>query len=182
MTDQFYTVEIAGVKRDLPLLEIAPGLKIAVLNILGDTELVRAASQQLALKLADSGAEVLVSAEAKAIPLAHMLSSVMDLPYVILRKTLKSYMGKVIEAETLSITTGTPQKLYLDEKDQALIVGRQVAIIDDVISTGSTLQAMRSIVERAGGKIVAQGAIFTEGDQAKWTDVIALGHLPVFMR
>jgi adenine phosphoribosyltransferase len=182
MAEQFFTVEVAGVKRDLPLLEIAPGVRIAVLNILGDTELVRASAQQLALRLADHNPEVLVSAEAKAIPLAHTLSSVMDLPYVILRKTFKPYMGKVIEAETLSITTGTPQKLYLDEKDQKLITGRQVALIDDVISTGSTLQAMRSIVERAGGIIVAQGAIFTEGEEANWTDVIALGHLPIFKR
>jgi adenine phosphoribosyltransferase len=184
MTDStsVYTVEIMGIKRDLPLMEIAPGVRIAILNILGDTELVRVSAQGLALQLADRNPEVLVAAEAKAIPLAHMLSTVMDLPYVILRKSYKPYMGKAIEAETLSITTGVPQKLYLDEKDQKLVVGRHVALIDDVISTGSTLQAMRLIVEKAGGKVVAQASIFTEGDRAKWTDVIALGHLPIFTR
>jgi adenine phosphoribosyltransferase len=179
---QTYAVEIQGVKRELPLMEIAPGIRIAILNILGDTELVRVSAQQLALQLSERNPEVIVAAEAKAIPLAHMLSSVMDLPYVILRKTYKPYMGKAIEAETLSITTGTPQKLYLDEKDKAAVVGRHVALVDDVISTGSTLQAMRLIMDKAGAIIVAQAAIFTEGDRAKWTDVIALGHLPVFTR
>ncbi len=182
MSDKFYSVEIAGLKRDLPLLEIAPGVTIAILNILGDNELVGAVAQQLALKLADLNPEVLVSAEAKAIPLAYQLSSVMDLPYVILRKTYKPYMGDALVAETFSITTGAPQKLFLDEKDRKLLVGRQVALIDDVISTGSTFQAMRLIVEKAEGKIVATAAIFTEGDRAKWSDVISLGHLPVFTK
>jgi adenine phosphoribosyltransferase len=89
-------------------------------------------------------------------------------------------MGKAIQAETLSITTGVPQTLFLDEKDQKLLIGRQVALIDDVISTGSTLQAMQLIMNKVNAKVVAQAAIFTEGDRAKWTDIIALGHLPVF--
>ncbi len=89
-------------------------------------------------------------------------------------------MGNAISADTLSITTGAPQTLYLDEKDKDLIAGRKVALIDDVISTGSTLQGMRIIADKVSAKVVAQAAIFTEGDRAKWTDVIALGHLPVF--
>lgn len=182
MTDQrsTYTVEVAGVKRELPLFEVAPGIRIAILNILGDTELVQAAAHALALQLADRNPEVLVTAETKSIPLVHAMSSRMDLPYVVLRKSYKPYMGDAISADTLSITTGVPQTLYLDEKDKRLIVGRQVAIVDDVISTGSTLQGMRVIVDKAGGKMVAQAAIFTEGDKAKWSDVISLGHLPVF--
>ncbi len=175
-----YSVEVAGVKRDLPLFEVAPGVRIAILNILGDNELVQAAARDLAVQLADRNPEVLVTAETKSIPLIYALSAQMDLPYIVLRKSYKPYMGQAVQAETLSITTGAPQTLYLDEKDKQLIVGRQVALVDDVISTGSTLQAMRLIVDKVGARIVAQAAIFTEGDRAKWTDVIALGHLPVF--
>lgn len=181
MTDHsVYTIEVSGVKRDLPLFEIAPGVRIAILNILGDTELVRVAAHELALKLADRNPEVLVTAETKSIPLVHTMSALMDMPYVVLRKTLKPYMGKALEAQTLSITTGTPQTLYLDEKDQKMLTGRQVAIVDDVISTGSTLQAMRLLMDKVGAIVVAQAAIFTEGDRALWADVIALGHLPIF--
>jgi adenine phosphoribosyltransferase len=178
--NESYTVEVAGLTRELPLFEVAPGVKIAILNILGDTELVQATAQELALRLADRNPEVLVTAETKSIPLVHALSSKMDLPYIVLRKSYKPYMGKAIQAETLSITTGVPQTLFLDEKDQKLLIGRQVALIDDVISTGSTLQAMQLIMNKVNAKVVAQAAIFTEGDRAKWTDIIALGHLPVF--
>jgi adenine phosphoribosyltransferase len=89
-------------------------------------------------------------------------------------------MGDALESETLSITTGKPQTLYLDEKDRELIDGKQVVIIDDVISTGSTLQGMRMIIEKANGTIAAEAAILTEGERAKWADIISLGHLPVF--
>jgi adenine phosphoribosyltransferase len=177
---QTYTVEVAGLMRDLPLFEVAPGVRIAILNILGDTELVEASARALALQLADRNPEVLITAETKSIPLVYALSIQMALPYVVLRKSYKPYMGNVIKAETLSITTGAPQTLYLDEKDQKLVAGRQVALVDDVISTGSTLQGMRMIADKAGARVVAQAAIFTEGDRAKWTDVISLGHLPVF--
>lgn len=179
---QTYTVEVAGLKRELPLFEVAPGVRIAIVNILGDNELVQAAATELALKLADKNPEVLLTAETKSIPLVYALSTKMDLPYVVLRKAYKPYMGNAIQAETLSITTGTPQTLFLDEKDQKLLVGRQVALLDDVISTGSTLQAMRLIADKVMAHVVAQAAIFTEGDRAKWSDVIALGHLPVFVQ
>ena len=55
-----------------------------------------------------------------------------------------------------------------------------IAKVDDVISTGSTLQGMRLLMEKADASVVEQAAIFTEGDRAKWQDIIALGHLPVF--
>lgn len=180
MTDT-YPITIAGVHRDLRLFEIKPGVRIAILNILGDTELVAAASQALARKLAQHKPTVLVTAEAKSIPLAYALALEMGLPYAVLRKSHKPYMGDALEAETLSITTGEPQTLYLDEKDRELVNGKAVALIDDVISTGSTLQGMRLIMNKAGAQIVAEAAILTEGDRALWTDVVALGHLPVWV-
>jgi len=175
-----YAVEIAGLKRELPLFEIKPGLKIAILNILGDTELVQACAKELAKKLKDVEFDVLVTAEAKSIPLAYALSAETSKPYVVLRKAYKLYMGDALKAETLSITTGQPQTLILDEKDRELTKGRKVVIVDDVISTGSTLQGMRMILDKAGSAVVAEAAIFTEGDRAQWMHIISLGHLPLF--
>lgn len=176
-----YPVVIAGVHRDLRLFEIKPGVKIAIINILGDTELVEAASNELAPKLMAYSPDVLVTAEAKSIPLAHALSVRMKLPYIVLRKSYKPYMGDALQSETLSITTGAPQTLFLDEKDHALIKGKRVVLVDDVISTGSTLQGMRLIMSKAGAEVVAEAAILTEGDRAQWMSVIALGHLPVWV-
>ena len=177
-----YTVDVAGVTRELPLFEVAPGVRIAILNILGDTELVRAAADALSEKIAELKPDVLVTAETKSIPLVHELSARLDLPYVVLRKQYRPYMGEALQVETLSITTGEPQTLYLDEKDRNLLKGKRIALVDDVISTGSTLEGMRRVVQQAGGETIAETAVFTEGDKAKWQDIIAVGHLPVFTR
>src|SRR5689334_8090364 len=175
-----YSIDIAGVHRELRLFEIKPGLRIAILNILGDTELIQASARELAAKLKGLEYDLLVTAEAKSIPLVHALSVETRKPYVILRKTYKPYMGDALKAETLSITTGQPQLLILDEKDRELIQGKKVVIVDDVISTGSTLQGMRMILDKAGASVAGEAAILTEGDRAQWMHIISLGHLPLF--
>lgn len=175
-----YRVVVAGLERKLPLFEVAPGLRIAVLNILGDTELVQACAKALGERIADYDYDIVVTAEAKSIPLAHALSVATKIPYLVLRKVYKPYMGAALSAETLSITTGTPQMLYLDEKDHQLVKDKKAVLLDDVISTGSTLEGMRRLMEKAGAEVVAEAAVFTEGDRDQWNDIVALGHLPVF--
>ena len=175
-----YRVEVEGVVRELPLFEVAPGLKIAVLNILGDTELVQACASALTGALDDYDYDLLVTAEAKSIPLVQAMAVASQKRYVVLRKNFKPYMGETLKVETLSITTGKPQTLYMDEKDRALIAGSKVVLVDDVISTGSTLEGMRSLVQQAEGEVVAEAAIFTEGDEGDWEDIVAIGHLPLF--
>ena len=177
---QTYPVEIAGLKRDLTLFEVKPGLRIAILNILGDTELVQACAKALGEQLKKVSYDALITAEAKSIPLAYALSVETKKPYIVLRKAYKPYMGDALRAETLSITTGEPQTLILDEKDRETIKGKKVVIVDDVISTGSTLQGMRMIIEKAGAEVAAEAAIFTEGERAQWTHILSLGHLPLF--
>ena len=178
---QYYSVEIAGLQRDLRKFEVAPGVTIAILNILGDTELVEACAKALAGKFAGMDYTALVTAEAKSIPLIHALSVETNKPYVVLRKSYKPYMGEAIEAETVSITTGAPQTLYLDEKDRDMIRGHKVILVDDVVSTGSTQKGMRLVMDKAGAEVVGEAAIFTEGDPQKWDGFIALGHLPVWV-
>jgi adenine phosphoribosyltransferase len=175
-----YSVNIAGVQRELTLFEVHPGLRIAILNILGDVKLVAACAKELAVKLSHLNYDVLVTAESKSIPLAHVLAAETGKDYVILRKTYKPYMGQALQVQTLSITTGQPQTLFLDEKDLRLLEHKKVVILDDVISTGSTLQGMRLLMQKASAEVVGEAAIFTEGERAKWNNIIALGHLPVF--
>ncbi len=179
-TREVYPIEIAGLKRELRLFQIKPGLRIALLNILGDTELVQACARELGKQLKDVPFDVLVTAEAKSIPLAYALSLETNKPYIVLRKTYKPYMGDALQAETLSITTGQPQVLILDEKDREMMKGKKVLIVDDVISTGSTLQGMRMVMEKAGAKVIKEAAILTEGERSKWEQIISLGHLPLF--
>lgn len=177
---EYYTVQIAGLTRHFPLLEVAPGVRIALFNMLGDTEVVQVAAKALAQRL-PAAAEVLVTPAEKSIPLAYELSVQTRLPYVVVRKECKPYMLDALSAEVVSITTGKPQILWLDGKDRALVRGKKVVLVDDVISTGSTLRALRDLMAKAEGQVIAEAAVFTEGDPHAWKDVIALGNLPVFL-
>ena len=174
-----YQVEIGGLMRDLPLFEVAPKVKIAIFNMLGDTAIIERVADILAAQAPGEG-EVIVTPEVKAVPLAHAVSLRTAVPYVVARKIRKPYMVNCLEAEVISITTGKPQTLYLDGKDRHLVEGKNAILLDDVISTGSTMRGLRLLMQHAEAPIVAEMAVFTEGNDADWSQVIALGHLPIF--
>jgi adenine phosphoribosyltransferase len=174
-----YTVQIGDVTRELPLFAVAPNVKIAIFNMLGDTEVVEKSVELLAQRV-PVAAEVILVPEVKAVPLGHALSLRSGLPYVVVRKFRKPYMINCLETEVVSITTGVPQTLYVDGKDRHLLEGKQALLVDDVISTGNTLRGMRKLIDAAGGQVVGEMAVFTEGNNGEWSDVIALGNLPVF--
>ncbi len=174
-----YSIEVAGVKRELPIIRINDDLSIASFVILGDTEIVCASAGELAKKLPD--VDYLVTAEAKGIPLTFEISRLLKMKkYIVARKSIKPYMDSPIVDEVVSITTQKKQVLVLDEQDALEIKGKRVAIIDDVISTGESLSAIERLVEAAGGKIAAKAAILAEGDAAKRKDIIFLEKLPLF--
>lgn len=174
-----YQVKIGGLARDLPLFEVAPHVKIAIFNMLGDTQVIECAADLLAAQVPED-AQVIVTPEVKAVPLAHAVSLRTEIPYVVARKVRKPYMVNCLEAEVVSITTGKPQTLYLDGKDRRLVENKNSILLDDVISTGSTLRGLRLLMQSAKSSIVAEMAVFTEGNDADWSQVIALGHLPIF--
>jgi adenine phosphoribosyltransferase len=177
-----YRVEVAGLTRDLPIITVPSGVRLAVFNILGDIAMTKSAGRELAARLRPMRPEIIVTTETKSVPLAYEIASLLGVPYVVLRKTYVSYMGEALETKSQSITTGHPRTIFLDAKDRALCEKRRVAIVDDVISTGSTLTAMRDLMTRAGAEVVAEAAVFTEGDAAQWKGIVALGHLPLMER
>lgn len=176
---RIHTVHVGTVQRDLSLFKVAPGVTIAIFNMLGDTEVIEAAADLLAKRMPQN-VDVFITPEVKAVPLAHALSVRTGLPYVVVRKVRKPYMANCLEAEVISITTGKPQTLYLDGKDLDLIQGKNAVLLDDVISTGATIRGMRLLMQEANANIAAEMAVFTEGSDSDWPDVISLGHLPVF--
>jgi adenine phosphoribosyltransferase len=180
MDRKTHLVNVAGIERELPLFEVKPGLNIAVLNILGDTELVEASAKALMKKLENMEYDLIITAESKSIPLAHAMAVIKGCNYIVLRKSYKPYMGEALKVQTNSITTGTAQMLILDEKDRRSMEHKKVLIVDDVISTGSTLEGMRKILDMADAEIVAEVAIFTEGDPKDWPEIVSLGNLPLF--
>jgi adenine phosphoribosyltransferase len=174
-----YSIEVAGVKRELPIVQISDKLSIASFVILGDTEIVCASAQEIVKRLPE--VDVLVTAEAKGIPLTFEISRLLKMKkYIVARKSIKPYMDSPIIDEVVSITTQKKQMLVLDEQDALEIKGKRVAIIDDVISTGESLSAIERLVEAAGGNIAAKAAILAEGDAVKRNDIIYLEVLPLF--
>jgi len=174
---RIHPVQVGTVTRELPVVEVAPGVSIALFNMLGDTEVTEAAGKALAA-LIPEGVDVLVTPEVKALGLAHVISRESGLPYVVVRKTVKPYMVEPVAREVVSITTGKPQLLVLDGFDVPKIKGHKVAIVDDVVSSGGTLASLRQIIEEVGGEVAAVVAVFTEGQERP--EVTALGHLPLF--
>ncbi|WP_211247150.1 phosphoribosyltransferase family protein [Meiothermus cerbereus] len=177
MTVKTYVVEVAGVRRELPVVQVGPDVAVALFNMLGDTEVVEQAAAELAKRM-PADVDTLVTPEVKAVPLAHALSRLTGKPYVVARKTEKPYMISPVSRTVISITTGKPQLLVLDGTDVPLIKDKKVAIVDDVVSTGSTLKGLSDLITDVGGHVAAVMAVFTEGSPRD--DVIALGHLPLF--
>jgi adenine phosphoribosyltransferase len=177
---RIHTVQIGALTRHLPIFQVALGVKIAIFNMLGDTEVVETAADLLAMRL-PANAEVLVVPEVKAVPLGHALAVRSGLPLVVIRKVRKPYMADCLAAEVVSITTGAPQTLYLDGKDRQFVQQKNAVLVDDVISTGSTLKGLHLLMQKAHAPVVGEVAVFTEGTPADWSQVIALGNLPIFM-
>ena len=140
---------------------------------------MEAAARGLSERISAADVDCLVTAETKSVPLVYELARQMSKPWVVLRKAYKAYMGEVVSAETHSITTGALQTLYLDEKDRHLVERRSVLVVDDVVSTGSTVEGMLDVLAKVSANVVGIAAVFTEGDEPN-PDVIALGHLPPF--
>ncbi|WP_455581749.1 phosphoribosyltransferase family protein [Dysosmobacter sp.] len=176
-----YTLEVAGLKRDLPICKVTDGLYIGAFVVFGDAELTVACAREL-LKLVDvSSFDYMLTAEAKGIPLIHEMARQSGAKkYILARKGAKVYMPDPIHVEDESITTAGKQKLYLGRDDAELIRGKRVLIMDDVISTGGSLHAMEALVNLAGGTVVDRVAVLAEGDAQKRTDIKFLAPLPVF--
>ncbi len=174
-----YRMNVAGLQRELPICKVTDSLYIAGFVIFGDQELTVACAREL-LKRAPEY-DYIITAEAKGIPLAHeMARQAGDKKYFLARKNPKLYMTGVFESSVKSITTAKEQKLYLDTADAALMKGKRILIVDDVISTGESLLALERLVEKAGGIICGRMAVLAEGDAQGRSDLIYLEKLPLF--
>ena len=174
-----YEMNIAGLKRDLPLCKLTDELCIGAFVMFGDVELTEHCAAEL-LKRAPEY-DYIIAPEAKAIPLAYEMARQSKAErYFVARKGAKAYMQGTFEVNVRSITTMGVQRLVLDAEDAAFIKGKRMLIVDDVISTGESLHAMEELVTRAGGTVAGRMAPLAEGDAAKRDDIIFLAPLPLF--
>ena len=175
----YYHMRVAGLERDLPICPVTDSLYIAGFVIFGDLELTVACARDLLAKA--PAYDYIITAEAKGIPLAHeMARQAGDKKYILARKGPKLYMRDIFSVSVKSITTSKEQHLYLDGADAALMKGKRILVVDDVISTGESLSALEALVEKAGGEICGRMAILAEGDAQDRSDIIYLEKLPLF--
>ena len=174
-----YRLNVAGLSRDLPLCPIGNNLYIGAFILFGDVELTERCAEELYKKAPEH--DVMLTAESKGIPLIHAMCRLSGKNrYVLARKSVKLYMKDVVACETQSITTAAKQTLYIDGSDADYIKGKRVLIVDDVISTGGSLESLENLVRLAGGEIVGKMTILAEGDATERTDITYLEKLPLF--
>ena len=174
-----YTMNIAGLQRDLKICPLNENLSIAGFVMFGDVEL----TEKCAAALLDKAPEfdVMITAESQCIPLTYEMARQAGMNrYILARKGVKAYMTNVVKHEVTSITTQHKQTLYLDGDDAAYMRGKRVLIVDDVISTGESLAALEDLVLASGGIVAGRMTVLAEGDAQERTDIIYLEKLPLF--
>ena len=175
-----YSITIAGVKRDLKKYPVSDKLDIAAFILFGDVEITVASASELLKKVPDF--DVILTPEAKSIPLAYEMARQCGKPYIVARKGVKVYMSNPTEVSVKSITTSKVQQLFLGSEDVEKLKNKKVLIVDDVISTGESLSAVIELVNTAGGIIAASCSVLAEGDAADRDDIIYLEKLPLFFK
>jgi len=173
-----YKMNIAGLERELPLCKVTDELYIGAFILFGDAEITVASAEALLKKSPEF--DIILTAEAKGIPLAHEMSRQSGKKYIVARKGSKLYMQDIIETSVNSITTDHVQKLCLGKSDADLMKGKKILIVDDVISTGESLRSLEVLVSQIGGNIAGRVTVLAEGDAADRDDIIFLEKLPLF--
>ena len=174
-----YTIEVAGLKRDLQLFPVADNLYIAAFIMFGDVELTQKCAEHM-IKIAPEH-DIIITAESKSIPLVHeMVRQQGRNNYIVARKAPKVYMENIITTDVNSITTKKLQSLCIGQNEMDAMRGKRVLIVDDVISTGGSLASIEYLVEQSGGTVVGRMAALAEGDAADRDDIIYLKKLPLF--
>ena len=178
MAEKAYELNVAGLTRYLPIVRINDKMSIAVFIMFSDVEMTIRSAEELLKKVPEF--DLILTAEAKGIPLAYEMAKQSKKNYIVARKMSKLYMEQPVQIEVQSITTANKQLLFLDSNEVEKIRGKRILITDDVISTGGSVYALEKLVKMAGGEIVGRATILAEGVAADRDDIIFLKDLPVF--
>ena len=175
-----YTLKVAGLTRELTLYPVNDKLDIAAFIMFSDVEMTVESAKLLLSKVPEF--DVILTSEAKGIPLAYEMARQSGKTYVVARKSIKVYMKDPVSACVNSITTKGEQHIHIGDEKVQLIKGKKVLIVDDVISTGESLKAMEELVKKAGGEVCCRCAVLAEGDAADRNDIVFLEKLPLFFK
>ena len=184
----YYRASVGSQQIRLPIVELDEQLWIALLITVDlGVAFVEQAGRDLAAALEPDGIELVATAATMGIPVAIETSRALGLDqYLVLHKVPKIHLRDALTEPVRSITTGPEQLLRLDQARLGAAVGKRVAFVDDVISTGSSAAAALRLLRRAGAEVAAIAALVTE--TAAWREALgedaalvrSLGEIPVF--
>ena len=178
-----YTLNVAGLQRELPKVKINDELAIASFVMFGDTQLIEVCAEAIILHIdfpAVNEIDILCSPEAKSIPLVHAVARRLNVDYVIARKSVKGYMSEPMVEKVQSITTIGAQTLVLDKSDVEKLEGKNICIVDDVVSTGGSIIGLENMLKKIECNIICKAAVLLEEAGYDKDDLVYLEKLPIF--
>jgi len=172
---KYYTLKTCGLTRKLPIVPLGPKIKIASFSLLGDRLLVEAVAKKVTSKLKNTNFDFLVGPEVKVVPLLEEVSRILGKErYVVCRKKIHGYMVS-------PLTSKDAPGLVMNGPDAEILKGKEIVVLDDVVSSGATMEAVERLIAIAGGKVVAKISVLKqEGQASALKDITFLGELPVF--
>ena len=189
-----HTFTYKGITRELTVYEVSDGVKIAYLDSFCDLELVSALSVDMADKIAENPAflsaekVVILTAVTKGVPFAYMVGRLLQerfadkkIEIAIARKENKVFYGKVVTIDKLSITSvGGNDLLVLSESDAAKLAGQPTIVLDDMYSTGASIEALEKLAQKCGANVIDKVvAVWETGDESKLPPVKYCATLPL---
>ncbi len=152
------------------ILEKIRGMKgyIDLQTISVDSLILQLATIHAYMRYRDKGVTKIIVPETRGIPLATLIALELNSDLVIARRTrenpFEEYIhGVVVESPFNMISFYVPRR-SLDQRDRVLIV-------DDLIQTGKTIQALSTIVRKSRAKLIGVLVLLALGDSWKQINV-----------
>lgn len=165
----------------LPLIDIGGGFHIYSFDMTGEAEWNRVAASQLKIRLAEHDFDSFITVQTKSSGLTQAISG-SHRSYLELRKSRKGFMKEPKHIVVKSITTEDPQELWIGKEKYRAFQGKKLCFIDDVVSTGGTIEAVLAMAEKVGFTLSVIACVLTEGEKRtdyKGIPLIALDHIPL---
>lgn len=145
------------------------------LNHQVDVKLMKAIGEEFARRFGDTGATRIVTIESSGIAPATMTALAMDLPMVIMKKSVSSILKDgIIQREVFSFTKNTPYLLTL--KTDFVLPGDKVILIDDFMANGEAAFGGIALIEQAGAQVVGVGTVIAKAFQPGMKKLRAAGY------
>jgi adenine phosphoribosyltransferase len=178
---EYYTINLHGLIRTLPLVHVGKRTKLANFTLLGDIELVDALADSFTERFGAYEFDYMVAVEVKVVPLVHGIAKRLGHKrFVVCRKRVKPYMVDPIIARPLATFPKHVQPQVINGLDAAFLKGQRVIVMDDVVSTGMTMRLTHILMEQIGASVVASAAVLRQGKQfIELPDFLSVSELPI---